>query len=336
MVLQAKDNAIRSISNELEDFKTRYVQNTSIKMTSALHMTTDGTFSEPAHCTGELKRSTESLGCTTEHNSNAKSKAFNNCLDSPRRQSMDSAARNLPMLLNRIVSSSFHGAPTSDDVQIAPKLHESCILANDLTTSTIVVTPSKSSSSLSSNSSNEAVVSNKKNKLASEKLLRPIPAPRKKREKKNSTASSQGSEFCIDDSLSTSTTQLTTNNEIDIPVRTKGNQEQNIRDSSLHTSLRTSTPVRDKSPGRDGYVYVSSNSSISYYAPQHGQEQRSLGQDQAQHLHTLHALGIATQERDRFMESYHAYKTQNSFLHKQILEMSQASDLMKQRQERLK
>ncbi|KAF2360054.1 Pleckstrin domain [Trinorchestia longiramus] len=47
-------------------------------------------------------------------------------------------------------------------------------------------------------------------------------------------------------------------------------------------------------------------------------------------------LERVSNERDRYQESYRAYKAQNSFLHKQILELSQASDLMKEREERLK
>uniref|UniRef100_A0A6A7FTL1 TBC1 domain family member 2B-like isoform X2 n=2 Tax=Hirondellea gigas TaxID=1518452 RepID=A0A6A7FTL1_9CRUS len=55
-----------------------------------------------------------------------------------------------------------------------------------------------------------------------------------------------------------------------------------------------------------------------------------------QRTNALQALDAATKERDHFMESHIAYKNQNSFLHKQIVELSEASDLMKQREERLK
>ena len=59
-----------------------------------------------------------------------------------------------------------------------------------------------------------------------------------------------------------------------------------------------------------------------------------MGLDEEE-INLLETLGSVERERDHYLESFSAYKSQNAFLHRQIFEMSQASDVMKQREERL-
>jgi hypothetical protein len=90
-------------------------------------------------------------------------------------------------------------------------------------------------------------------------------------------------------------------------------------------------------PERNRYPESSSQSSapvadMDNVLQEKNRYQESCGQSSA----PVANLDSVLQEKDRYQESYLAYKAQNSFLHKQIVDLSRASDFMKEHEERLR
>ncbi|XP_047737858.1 uncharacterized protein LOC108666124 isoform X1 [Hyalella azteca] len=94
----------------------------------------------------------------------------------------------------------------------------------------------------------------------------------------------------------------------------------NPRTSAGATDSLTRTPPSGRSNDLDSVL------------PERNRYPESCGQSSA----PVADLDSVLQEKDRYQESYLAYKAQNAFLHKQIVDLSRASDFMKQREERIR